>query len=818
MFVEKHKKSIALALASALLLCAAAPAWAAEPLDGDIHASVDEAYYGTTDYYGNLTEGSIVKSYVVNGQTSIRDYGQYDSVSNLTDGTAPTQEDGALVFSFEDEDKPSHFYFEGKTDKPFEELPWTISLHYELNGVPVKAEELAGKTGLVEIFFDAIPNENASDYAKCNYTLEAMALFNQDDILSLEAPGAQVQLLGNLRTALFIVLPGEEQHFSIKVGSDSFTFGGMTFLMVPATLSQLEEVAKLSQKKDTLEDNYRKLSGSMDQLLNALSSLTSSLNASANGLDSLNTARETFSSGKDSIYAGIDAVKSDAAVISAQLAPVAERITGLKVLAADTQDVFNRMADSCTQLQDTLSDLENDLTKLQQISDVQLRNTIKSLASMSDELDDLKDSLEKLSSKKLAGTISSVMTSSSDMKTVIAVHNAYELKSEDSFVSAMIKISGSGASLADLKTAAQTAAAWAQYAQSTDPQVLAAFAMSQGASPEQVSAVLTGAGTYKALTSLYEEKDDMNFTQFCEAVLDLRGESNAKEQAKTMNKAWNEYKALDSYGNGSTSDTVDAIADDLSEQGFELDAAAQASINSLLRSISKTTLNTAALLEDLSELCDDIGRIEKAGLTDTLIDTAENGKELSQDARELLDQIKSVNSLLNDYQPTLQEALTNAGEISTTAVTLMNDVLVLTDNTEALLKESGTQLDEGTRDTLTSLSQTLRKAANATASTGDIRKAKDTITGLIEDTWEDYTGGINNMLLIDAQAPVQSLTDSRNPSPSSVQVLIRTQEIKAPKAQTEDIRTAAAAGTTLAGRIAQMFKDLWSSITGIFRK
>lgn len=168
--------------------------------------------------------------------------------------------------------------------------PWTLELHYTLNGVPAKAEDLAGKTGVVEICADAIPNENASEYAKNNYTLEAMALFNQDDILSLEAPGAQVQLIGNLRAVLFLALPGEEQHFTIRVGSDDFSFGGMTFLMVPATLSQLDEIAKLSDRKDELEDDYHKLSDSLDTLLDAFGGMQGSLYATANGLDRLNTA------------------------------------------------------------------------------------------------------------------------------------------------------------------------------------------------------------------------------------------------------------------------------------------------------------------------------------------------------------------------------------------------------------------------------------------------------------------------------------------------------------------------------------------------
>lgn len=129
---------------------------------------------------------------------------------------------------------PSHFYFEGKTTRPFEALPWTLAVSYKLNGVPTRAEELAGKTGVVEINLDAIPNPDAIEYARNNYTLEAMAIFNQDDILSLEAPGAQVQLIGNLRAVLFIGLPGEECHYTIRVGSEDFSFGGLTFMHVPA--------------------------------------------------------------------------------------------------------------------------------------------------------------------------------------------------------------------------------------------------------------------------------------------------------------------------------------------------------------------------------------------------------------------------------------------------------------------------------------------------------------------------------------------------------------------------------------------------------
>ena len=182
---------------------------------------------------------------------------------------------------------------------------------------------------MVEIRLDIVPNERASEYARNNYTLEAMTIFNQDDILSLEAPGAQVQLIGNLRAVLFLGLPGEECHYTIRVGSEDFAFGGMTFLMVPATLSQLEEIAKLSERKDDLEDNYNKLSGSIDSLLDAMTAMTGSLNASANGLEQLNKARGIFSDGKGVIYSGTDALREDLSNLADVLEPVEGQIDDL---------------------------------------------------------------------------------------------------------------------------------------------------------------------------------------------------------------------------------------------------------------------------------------------------------------------------------------------------------------------------------------------------------------------------------------------------------------------------------------------------------
>ena len=136
------KRVSALALAAVLTVTLTLPATAAEVIGDGVTPTYDEAYYATLDYYGNLLEGSVVKSYAMNGRDRLTDYGVYDEVVNLTDNSVPVSGEGNTSFQFTG-GAPDHFYFEGKTKKPFEDLPWTITLRYTLNGVPAKAEELA---------------------------------------------------------------------------------------------------------------------------------------------------------------------------------------------------------------------------------------------------------------------------------------------------------------------------------------------------------------------------------------------------------------------------------------------------------------------------------------------------------------------------------------------------------------------------------------------------------------------------------------------------------------------------------------------------
>lgn len=952
---------------SALMVLGSIPAAA---IGDGVTATYDEAYYAMTDYYGNLTDGSVVKSYRTNGIATLTDYGDYDEIINLTDGTVPARNGGMTTFRLDEKALPGTFYFEGKTTKPFQQLPWTISMSYTLNGVPTKAEDLAGQAGVVEIHLDIVPNERASEYARNNYTLEAMAIFNQDDILSLEAPGAQVQLIGNLRAVLFLGLPGEECHYTIRVGSEDFAFGGMTFLMVPATLSQLEEIAKLSERKDDLEDNYNKLSGSIDSLLDAMTAMTGSLNASANGLEQLNKARGIFSDGKGVIYSGTDALREDFFNLADVLEPMEGQIETLSKTISDSKSTLRSMTNTVSDLKGDLKDVESALRDLEDGTG-DARKVFSALGSLRKSLKALQEALGgtvKDTSGKLDETIDKNQNvGSTTVNQVKEAHSAYVEKDRKTFYQNLLELKGTDTAeaaatvrkimatrqeLSNLKTTlAQVEATRQQLqerleqTQQKDPELNSPEAKRLQAGiaecDENIAKIKAGIQQYEAgleasganrLETAYQAKSQMTFQQFCQQVL---GQSAAT--AKQMNDLWLVYasgkveydkdsptgaetpdqggtlsgellhndpedssekntSSGDSApsgdhsdgssektpgGNGSEStDAGSGTGDQVSsgaqnppdssntdENGSEntgsgenngenndggsqkdstdapnppdpenpgtetepdaplppsesvggavvdlisggLDSA-MAEIAKLQKSLAGVMNRlkdpTSQVISDLSALC---GQIENlSSLLNSAEDLSAAIRHSSADLRDILDDVEDLQDILDDYEPVLQDTLKTVSSLSTSAIKTIRDTQGLISDTEALMKSTGATLDDGTKQTLEGLAAVLRSTAKTMGTAGQIKDAKTSICDIIEDTWDEYTGDVNNLLLMDATAEAVSLTDSRNPSPESIQILIRTQEITMPDEDETEAEAAAEVQTTFWGRVAQMFKD-----------
>lgn len=175
----------------------------------------------------------------------------------------------------------------------------------------------------------------------------------------------------------------------------------------------------------------------------------------------------------------------------------------------------------------------------------------------------------------------------------------------------------------------------------------------------------------------------------------------------------------------------------------------------------------------------------------------------SGELRSILKDAEELQDLLDEYEPTLQETLKTGQQPQRQCQQDHPGHAKAGHRHRGAAEGSGTPLDAGTKQSLEALASVLRGAARTMSTAGEIKDAKTSICEIIEDTWDEYTGDVNNLLLMDATAEAVSLTDSRNPAPQSIQVLIRTQEITEPEEDEEEAAAAAAEKTTFWGRIAR---------------
>lgn len=783
------RRVLAAAMALVLTLGASIPAAGAQ----EIAPTCDETYYAILDYYGALTESSVVKSIRTYGNAVLTDYGTYDEVTNLTDGREATISGGRVTFDLSG-DVPDKFYFEGKTTQPYTDFPWTLSMSYALNGVPTPAEELAGQSGLVEITLDALPNLNASEYSRNNLVLTAMSLFNGDDILSLDAPGAQVQLVGNLYCVLYMVMPGEEQHFTIRVGSEDFSYTGMIFLAVPATLQQLEQIADLREAKEKTEDSYHAIQDSMDVILDTLSGMSGSLSATASGLDRLNQARGTISGGKGAVYDSLDAALDSMDALTESIAPMIEHLSTTQQALTETTALLNEMSANVTSLK---PEVEN------------TRKILKALQSDLDELVELADDLDnyptraKRIAKNLSDDFSSLGTNLNNLRS---------------------SLNGLRSNLSSLQTkTSQLGSSDKTYVVSNDTDV------------RVIQESLNDAKTLRESYEASESKDDVSFQDYITGYLTGTGAdaATAAGQAASLAGLWSQAQE---EGFEEQLDQAVWISDKLTDYDVTVDQFTSTvtgvtstgstltnRLASLCASLGSSGLSGSLedlsdLMEDMAEELDDHGWALSAAL-DTLSDAAALGLRVSDNVDTALDQTQSLTNIMNTYEPKAQQALEDAKTFTSSTSVSITSLTNAARAAEELMKNSGSDLDAGTQQTLSGLSAALRQSVTGLSQTDVIRNAKDTIDALITDEWESHTGGENNILLMDAAAKPISLTDSRNEGVTSIQYIMRSQEIKVDDGEADDAAEAANADNgTVWSRIVDMFKDIWHTIISLFIK
>ncbi len=391
MYRKGSRRAFAVSAAAVLTFAAVGmQAQAAPP-----QVKVDESVYVNLDHYGAVEEVNIVKGCMLNGNTAVVDYGDYQEVVNMSNTAVPVVENGKVSWDLSGQEG-GRFYFEGRMDTLSQELPWTLDVSYRLNGQECRAEDLAGASGMVTTLVEAKPNTKAPEYYKNNMILTVATLVDMDkDNYSLEAPGSQLQTFGTKKAVMFMALPGEESTFRIDIGTNSFESIGLMFVMVPATLSSLDRISDIREVKDKVRDSMDAMSDSADVILDNLSKMKGSLEETQKGLHAAQEAKAAFDAGEgrtksdaDAAIDSLEGIKNSLTLLSAQTAiEKADYIEAMEQLETIRQSVYG-MDQYLEDMEDASKDLEKSMRDL--------RHKMKDGASdaedeIEDVIDDLKD-------------------------------------------------------------------------------------------------------------------------------------------------------------------------------------------------------------------------------------------------------------------------------------------------------------------------------------------------------------------------------------------------------------------------------------------
>lgn len=316
----------------------------------------DETAYILADYYGTVSDYSIVKGCDLNGNTAFADYGDYSDVVNMTTLDEPSIFDEGVSWNIENPDSGRFYYQVTPNDQSGSDLPWRIDVSYKLNGAPIKAEKLAGASGLVEITVKAIPNSAAKAAYKDNFILLCAMVNDVNDNISFSAPGSQLQTIGSMQAAVFAALPKQEEEFVFQIGTESFETIGVLTLMMPAKLYQLDDISEIKEHKSNLEDAGNAVDSAMADILDIMGSMRNGMTMTSQGLTRLDDAREAVNGNRDNISKNVGSLRKS-------LREMEKRLNDYGEFLGDA-DMANSISSIGDEIAGTMEDVESDVTAL----------------------------------------------------------------------------------------------------------------------------------------------------------------------------------------------------------------------------------------------------------------------------------------------------------------------------------------------------------------------------------------------------------------------------------------------------------------------
>lgn len=239
-------------------------------------------------------------------------------------------------------------------------------------------------------------------------------------------------------------------------------------------------------------------------------------------------------------------------------------------------------------------------------------------------------------------------------------------------------------------------------------------------------------------------------------------------------------------------------------------------LSSTSSSLSGFLDTSDSILDNLDDICDILDDYKGLGQ-----DFTAEGKKLTELANttlgrvnQQLTEIPALTESLNQLTSITSSSIDKGTELIGTTTKTLTASHQLLDTVNSTLRSVRSDADASTQTMLDGLLDVLDKASRSNSS-NKLQNATDDIHNAIDDAKTDLEDD-TNILNIDSSADLQSVTSSMNPTPSSLQFILRTQEISTDDDADAVTSDQDAADEGVLARIVNIFKKLASAIYGVF--
>lgn len=272
----------------------------------------EEVVYGMLDGSGNLQSITVVNGFVLDKDATIADYGDYANLQNLSSDEAITQSGNSISFP----GKAGRVNYQGDLQK--RQLPWNVVLKYYLDGQPISAKHLAGKSGKLKLTVDTSRNSAEKGAFFDDFSLQITVPMNMDLCKNIRTSGATVADNGSTRQFSYVVLPGENGSFSISADVSDFEMDPITMAGVRMTFDLPLDIDEINQGLDQLVAAAEKLDNGAVKLVKGAKSLKAGMQKYIDGFAQLNSKVGQLQTGADGLKSGISALGQGLQSLSSQ--------------------------------------------------------------------------------------------------------------------------------------------------------------------------------------------------------------------------------------------------------------------------------------------------------------------------------------------------------------------------------------------------------------------------------------------------------------------------------------------------------------------